>query len=210
MRKTHAIKLIHNVYGQKQAGRVWNKYMDQGMHEIIFTPSKFDPCLYYRGSVIFLVYINDCIVFDPDDWAINRVVKDFHSCTQCFIVDDQGAMGNFWGIQVQKQNNGTIRLSPPQLIDSIIKDLHLQVGSNPKPTPALTTNLLHKDTNGPNMSPDFHYCSVICKLNFLEKSTTPDISVSVHQCAHFSESPKKSHDTIYWLYPCFCRGVTTQ
>ena len=27
-RKTHALKLIRNVYRQKQAGRVWNKFMD--------------------------------------------------------------------------------------------------------------------------------------------------------------------------------------
>ena len=62
-RKTHMLKLLCNVYGQKQAGQVWNKYMDQGMREIGFTPSKFDPCLYYRGSIMFLVYIDDCIVF---------------------------------------------------------------------------------------------------------------------------------------------------
>ena len=48
-RKTHALKLLRNVYGQKQAGRVWNKFMDQGMREIRFNPSQFDPCLYYRG-----------------------------------------------------------------------------------------------------------------------------------------------------------------
>ena len=46
-RKTHALKLLRNVYGQKQGGRVWNKFMDQGLHEIGFTPSEFDPCLYY-------------------------------------------------------------------------------------------------------------------------------------------------------------------
>ena len=46
-RKTHALKLLRNIYGQKQAGHVWNKFMDQGMHEIGFTPSQFDPCLYY-------------------------------------------------------------------------------------------------------------------------------------------------------------------
>ena len=56
-RKTHALKLLRNVYGQKQAVRVWNKFMDQGMHEIRFTPSQFDPCLNYRGSVAFLVYL---------------------------------------------------------------------------------------------------------------------------------------------------------
>ena len=75
----------------------------------------------------------------------------------------------------------------------MIKDLHLQTRSNPNTTLAVTTNLLHKDSNGPDMSPDFHYHSIIGKLNFLEKSTQPDISVSVHQCAHFSKSPKKSH-----------------
>ena len=43
------------------------------------------------------------------------------------------------------------------------------------------------------MNQEFHYRSVIGKLNFLEKSTRPDISVSVHQCDHFSEQPKWSH-----------------
>ena len=81
----------------------------------------------------------------------------------------------------------------PQLIDSIIHDLHLQPGSNSKSTPSVTSTLLHKDTDSPDMHPEFHYRSIIGKLNFLEKSTRLDISVSVHQCARFSEAPKKSH-----------------
>ena len=43
------------------------------------------------------------------------------------------------------------------------------------------------------MTPEFHYRSVIGKLNLLEKSTRPDVSVSIHQCARFSERPKRSH-----------------
>jgi hypothetical protein len=31
------------------------------------------------------------------------------------------------------------------------------------------------------------------KLNFLEKSTRPEIAYAVHQCARFSSNPKKSH-----------------
>ena len=191
-RKTHALKLIRNVYGQKQAGRVWNKYMDKGMKDIGFTPSAFDPCLYYRGSVLFLVYIDDCIVFGPNDEAIDQVVTDLRSSPQQFTVDDQGDVGDFLGIQIKQQAEGSVHLSQPQLIDSIIKDLHLQQRSNPKSTPAVTSTLLHKDTDGPDMMPEFHYHSVIGKLNFLEKSAKLDISVSVHQCAHFSEAPKKS------------------
>ena len=119
-RKMHGLKLLRNVYGQKQAGRVWNRYMDQGMREIGFKPSAFDPCLYYRGPIVFLVYIDDCIVFGPDNRSINAVVKDLHACSHRFTVDDQGDIGDFLGIQVQKLSDGSIKLTQPQLIDDII------------------------------------------------------------------------------------------
>ena len=132
--------LKRNVYGQKQAGRVWNQYMDQGMKSICFTPSKFDPCLYYRKSIVFLVYIDDCIVFGSDDTAIDEVVADLRKSTQHFTIDDQGEVGYFLWIQIQKLADGSIVLTQPHLIDSIIQDLHLQNGSNPKTTPAITSN----------------------------------------------------------------------
>ena len=31
---THVLMLIRNIYGQKQARRVWNKYLDEGMKEV--------------------------------------------------------------------------------------------------------------------------------------------------------------------------------
>ena len=192
-RKSHVLKLKRNVYGQKQAGRVWNQYIDQGMKSIGFTPSKFDPCLYYRKSIVFLVYIDDCIIFGPDDSVIDEVVADLRKSTQNFTIDDQGEVGDFLGIQIQKLDDGSIVLTQPQLINSIIQDLHLQSGSNPKTTPAITSKVLYKDADGTDMTPEFHYHSVIGKLNFLKKSTRPDISVSVHQCARFTEHPKRSY-----------------
>ena len=179
--KSHALKLKRSVHGQKQAGRVWNKYMDQGMKSIGFTPSKFDPCLYYCKSIIFLVYIDECLVFGPDDQAMDEVVKDLRLSSKNFTIYDQGEVGDFLGIQIQTMDDGTIILSQPQLIDSILQDLHLQSGSNHKSTSAITSKLLQKDADGQEMTPEFHYRSVIGKLNFLEKSTHPGISVSVHQ-----------------------------
>ena len=80
---------------------------------------------------------------------------------------DQGSMNDFPGIQVTKHDNSTIHLMQPQLIDSILKDLHLQDNTNTHNTPALST--LHKDSEGADMNPKFHYCSIIGKLNFVEK-----------------------------------------
>ena len=62
-----------------------------------------------------------------------------------------------------------------------------------KDTPALSSVILQKDTQGKPLNNDFHYRSVIGKLNFLEKSTRPDISYAVHQCARFCKHLKQSH-----------------
>ena len=153
-RKTHALNLVRNVYSQKQVGRVWNKYMDQGMKEIGFMLISFDPCLYYRGSTVFLVYIDDCIIFGPNSPSIDAVVADLRACSHRFTVDDQGDIGDFLAIQVTRFPNWSVQLTQLQLIDAIIKHLHLQSGSNTKKTPAVPNNLLDKDTDCPDMTPD--------------------------------------------------------
>ena len=53
----------------------------------------------------------------------------------------------------------------------------------------------------------FHYRSVIGKLNFLEKSTRPDIAYAVHQCAHFMEKPKASHGYAVKHISCYLLGT---
>ena len=40
---SHVLKLLHNIYGNKAAGRVWNKYHDKGLQEAGFEPSNVDP-----------------------------------------------------------------------------------------------------------------------------------------------------------------------
>ena len=205
--KSHVLKLKRNVYGQKEAGQVWNQYMDQGMKSIGFTPSKSDPCLYYRKSIIFLVYIDDCIVFGQNDKAIDEVVNDLRLSSKNFTLDDQGEVGDFLGIHIQTLDDGSIVLTQPQLIDSIIQDLHLQSGSNHKNTPSITTKLLLKDANGPEMTPEFHCRSVIGKLNFLEKSTRLDISISIHQCVRFTEHPKRCHAEAGKRIGCYLLGT---
>ena len=110
-----------------------------------------------------------------------------------FTLEDQGNVKDFLGIQVKKYPDGTIHLNDPQLFDLILNDLHLQENSYPKETPTLSTHILHKDADGEDMKPEFHYHSIIGKLNFLEKLTRPYISYVVHQCACFSVTLKKSH-----------------
>jgi hypothetical protein len=56
-RNTHILKLLKNLYGQKQAGRVWNKHLTSGLVNIGCVQLKVDECVFYRDVVIFMVYV---------------------------------------------------------------------------------------------------------------------------------------------------------
>ena len=73
-----------------------------------------------------MVYIDDRIVFRPNDKAIDEVVNDLRLSSKNFTLDDQGEVGDFLGIQIQTRDEWSIVLTQSQLIDSIIQDLHLQ------------------------------------------------------------------------------------
>jgi hypothetical protein len=62
-RNTHVLKLLKNLYSQKQAGRVCNKHVTSGLVKIGFVQSKVDECVFYRYGVIFMVYVDDGIFF---------------------------------------------------------------------------------------------------------------------------------------------------
>ena len=93
-----------------------------------------------------------------------------------------------------------MELTQPQLIDSVLMDLGLlnKDGTEKKATmsktmPAMSTKILGPDPKGPDFQYDWDYRSVVGKLNFLEKSTRPDIAFATNQCSRFMAQPKQSH-----------------
>jgi len=65
-----------------------------------------------------------------------------------------------------------------------------------------TTNAatLSKATTEPPHNATWDYRSIIGKLNYLEKSTRPDIAFASHQAARFQANPKHSHTkAVQWL-----------
>ena len=57
--KSHALKLLRNLYGGKAASRIWVRYPSTGIRNIGFKPSKVDECVWYRGDIIFTFYVDD-------------------------------------------------------------------------------------------------------------------------------------------------------
>ena len=103
-----------------------------------------------------------------------------------------GTLADYVGVHVDQQDD-TMVFSQPSLIDSILEDLGLNDSSKTHPTPSLSSSILHADLEGEDHDGHFDYRSVIGKLNYLTKSTRPDICYAVHQCSRFMSNPKRSH-----------------
>jgi Reverse transcriptase (RNA-dependent DNA polymerase)/GAG-pre-integrase domain len=190
--KKHVLKLVQNLYGQKQAGRVWYKYLSDGLcTKLKFTQSVHDPCIFWRGKSIIVVYTDDTIITGPDPNELDKIIKDI---SNEFDITSEPRMSDFLGVKIHRdEESKSVTLTQPQLIRSILGDLGLQEGSTPRDTPALSSRILQKYDGSLPHNESWHYRAVIGKLNYLEKSTRPDIAYAVHQCARFAANPKVEH-----------------
>jgi hypothetical protein len=119
----------------------------------------------------------------------------FQKLQRSFDITLEGTLCDYLGIRIKKEGSNNLTLTQPHLIASILKDLGLdKPNTNTVDTPAVAKKIIAQDLNDPKHDElQFDYRSVIGKLNFLEKSTRPEIAEAVHQCARFSANPRKSH-----------------
>jgi hypothetical protein len=195
----YVLRLHRNVYGQKQAGRVWNQYLvDKLVNEVGFTQSKVDACVFYRGKTVYLLYTDDSILAGPDQKEIDQCIEDIKKAKLDITVE--GDLQDFLGVNIERKEDG-IHLTQPHLIKQILKDLRLDGDDvKGKDTPASSSKLLSRHSDSPPFDASFNYRSVIGKINYLEKATRSDIAYIGHQCARFTSDPKKEHcDAIRWL-----------
>lgn len=154
------IQLVKNLYGQRQAGRVWNTHMHNGLLQLGYQPSAQDPCLYYHKLGILLVYVDDTIIISPTEVGLEEMFK---SISMVFEVTSEGNLADFLGVKVTREK-GHFNLAQPQLIGSILSDLNLDKdNSKGADTPALSTSILHLATEEEDFPGPWHYRSVIAK-----------------------------------------------
>ena len=105
----------------------------------------------------------------------------------------EGDVRDFLGVHLEKVSDKEVRMTQPHLMKQIMKDMGMNAQTKPRKLPAASSRILkrHQESKGHDKS--FNYRSVIGKLNYLEKSTRPDISYAAHQCARFVEDPRVEH-----------------
>ena len=198
-RKAFVLKLHRNLYGQKQAGRVWYMYLCKRLiTKAGFVQSKHDECLFFRGKVMYTLYIDDSLLGAPTCHELDKAIKAIKDAKLQITLE--GDLADFLGVKIERKSPKEMIFTQPHLIDDILNDLGLKHVKDGKETPTASSQILTQNDNGTDHDKSFHYRSVIGKLNYLEKATRPDISFATHRCARFVADPKKSHArAVQWL-----------
>ena len=197
----YLLKLKKNVYGLKDAGRTWHEHLKKGLLDRGFQQGQVDPCVFYKDTLILLIYVDDVICFCPDD----KPIDDFITSMQLpeprsFVLEDQGPLKDYLGIEIKEsidsaanQDHRTIHVTQKHLIDKILRTTgmdkdHVTPSSVPA-APSVRLNPQGKHCD----KPPFNYRSAIGQLNYLAATTRPELAFAVHQCARFCADPKEVH-----------------
>jgi hypothetical protein len=135
-RKDWVLKIHRNIYGQKQAGRVWNQYLtDKLINKVGFKQSKVDDCVFYKGNVIYVLYTDDSILAGPSQREIDSVIQQIKDAKLDITVE--GDIQDFLGVNITKQQDGTIQFTQPHLVDKVLRSMSMDSPDlKPKDTPA--------------------------------------------------------------------------
>ena len=147
--------------------------------------------------MICVIYVDNTIIAGPDASAIDALIKDLgisnHEQRHVFQLRDEGEVGDFLGIRIEKLSQNKFYLSQPGLISKVIEATGMS-NSNAVLTPS-STSPLGSDKGGSSHNENWDYASIIGMLMYLSMNSRPDIAYAVHSCARFAHAPTVNHST---------------
>lgn len=130
-----------------------------------------------KDQNIYILYTDDSILVGPDPQKSDNIIQQMKDVKP--EVSIEGDISDFFRVKISRQDDSTIHMNRPYLIESILKELHLER------TPAAASKLLKAHKRSEAFDEHFNYRRVIGQFNYLEKSTRPDIAYTVCTCARF-------------------------
>eukprot|EP00957_Ditylum_brightwellii_P100568 7665954-Ditylum_brightwellii.AAC.2 len=93
------------------------------LEDIGFTASKKNKCVFYKGMIMSLCYVDDGIFPGLSMEEIDDVIEQLRR--QDFKVKDKGTMQDYLGINIKFLPDGKIRLTQLHIIDSILEEVSI-------------------------------------------------------------------------------------
>ena len=170
-----------------------------------FTQSAVDKCLFIHHDCIIIVYVDDCLLFSPSDTVLDGMIELLN---QLFKITSSNSIEAYLGLEVTRSVDNSITLCQTGLIDKVIQLCGLEAKSN-KHLPSADKILLDSDAVWPDepRKHNWSYRQAIGILNYIAASSRPDITFAVHQCARFSNNPKRHHEIAVRRMVRYLKGI---
>ena len=101
--RSHVLKLLRNVYDQKQADKVLDDFLSENIFKIGFDRSNIDECVFYRGKLVFVVYFDDGIFVALDGTSVDSTINELMGSK--LKLEDQGHPPDYAGVNIKKQGD---------------------------------------------------------------------------------------------------------
>jgi hypothetical protein len=187
-------RLKKAIYGLHQAPRAFYKHITGVLLKAGFQSIHGDPSIFVRykdGHRSFIgLYVDDAIIASTSSENIAET-KDF--LMQHFKMTWTETPKMLLGIQLERDRDaGTMRISQEHYADEILKTFNME-NCTPKKYPMLKALPAHNGSSKPAPDRRFPYLEFIGKLNYLARSTRPDLSFVASHLATFCSSYQEEH-----------------
>eukprot|EP00957_Ditylum_brightwellii_P078844 5995311-Ditylum_brightwellii.AAC.1 len=81
------LKLKNNPDGLKDAGRTWWEHLASGLEYMGFKQCEADQCVWKKGGLVIIVYVNYCLIFGNSKDEVDKVVEELR---KRFDITDEG------------------------------------------------------------------------------------------------------------------------
>ena len=138
----------------------WDRYgistVNKLMNEIGFKQSEVDKCIFYKGNDMYVLYTDNSILAGPNKDKIKQIIKSIQETS--LNITMEGDLQDFLGINIEREDDGSIYLSQPHLIDQILSDLRLTDDNvKVKDTPVKLSQILMAGLNTKDFDKSFNY-----------------------------------------------------
>ncbi|UYV65815.1 hypothetical protein LAZ67_3005531 [Cordylochernes scorpioides] len=185
-------KLKKSIYGLKQSGRCWNKFLNKQLHEIGFQRNPIDPSIYEveleERRIILSIYVDDIFAISENQAARNKCRELLNSS---FEVKYLGPISHMLGVSFKKSEDGSMTLSQSNYIEELLQRFRLQEAKGVS-TP-LETNLDLRVRKNGNSNERFPYRELIGGLSYLSQRTRPDIAYAVGILSRYCDNYTREH-----------------
>ncbi len=192
MKYGHVLKLKRMMYGLWQAPRYFFEYFTKRLVQQGLTASKYDPCLHFGPNIIFIIYVDNILIYGKDDDVINGYITKKRS--EDVARNKEGRTEGYLDVNIKRTHTQT-KLMQSGLTKRIISALGLDAKwstscDNPaecSPLPRVVNG--EKGRNGM-----INYASVIGMLLYLTGRSHLDCAFATNQCACYTFALTQKHE----------------